>query len=179
MIRRFIKTGINDIIGTSEADTLTTDDQNAVVFGSGGDDMITLGDGADTVLYSFASDDEEWYGFDGSDTITDFTPGEDRFVLVDSDGSAISLSDLISAMQYAEAEGFSLKAILDADESHMIGFTLQMPNGGDGENTVSFKWDAESYVPVTSQISDEDIWAFFGKDGLDVIALADISTEFA
>jgi hypothetical protein len=78
-----------------------------------------------------------------------------------------------------KAEGFSLKAILDADESHMTGFTLRMPDGGDGENTVTFTWDAESYVPVTSQISDEDIWAYFGKDGLDVIALADIPTEFA
>lgn len=66
---------IEDLIGTDHADILIGSDKDNMLAGGGGADTLTGGAGADVFVLRGPED--------GGDTITDFTPGEDRIALAD------------------------------------------------------------------------------------------------
>ena len=90
-------------------DTISTGGGNDVVIGGYGNDTITLGGGTDTVVYRFASTSGTSYrGDDGGDIISSFKVGTDKLVFVDTDSSAVSLSNFITQ---TKAGAVSLKMI--------------------------------------------------------------------
>jgi hypothetical protein len=86
--------GVN-IAGSSEANTITGTANADVITAGAGDDIILGGAGNDTITGGDGADQFRFDANDGSDTVLDFTNGEDLIMLLDgaaSNGTAVAFA---------------------------------------------------------------------------------------
>ena len=89
------------IFGFNSADTLTGGSGDDLLVGGYGADTIDLSaGGTDTVVYRINSSDTDGLikAEDGGDTVMEFTPGEDKLVILDVNGSPTTLTDLFDSL---------------------------------------------------------------------------------
>ena len=89
------------IFGFNSADTLTGGSGDDLLVGGYGADTIDLSvGGTDTVVYRINSSDDDGLikAEDGGDTVMEFTPGEDKLVILDVNGSPTTLTDLFDSL---------------------------------------------------------------------------------
>ncbi len=100
------------IDGGNRADTIIASAHGDVIVGGYGSDDITLGDGADTIIYRFDSaalfrSASGWGAPDGADTIHNFKRGEDKLVLVDISGEIVDLADFLAQVNQRSADDYT------------------------------------------------------------------------
>ena len=98
------------IFGFNSADTLTGGSGDDLLVGGYGEDTIDLSAGGiDTVVYRINSSDAISLvkAEDGGDTVIEFTPGEDKLVILDINGSPTTLTDLFDSLTGAFQLGIS------------------------------------------------------------------------
>ena len=98
------------IFGFNSADTLTGGLGNDLLVGGYGADTIDLSaGGTDTVVYRINSSDTDGLvkAEDGGDTVIEFTPGEDKLVILDINASPTTLTDLFDSLTGAFQLGIS------------------------------------------------------------------------
>ena len=89
------------IFGFNSGDTLTGGSGDDLLVGGYGEDTIDLSaGGTDTVVYRINSSDTDGLikAEDGGDTVMEFTPGEDKLVILDINGSPTTLTDLFDSL---------------------------------------------------------------------------------
>ena len=89
------------IFGFNSGDTLTGGSGDDLLVGGYGADTIDLSaGGTDTVVYRINSSDGDGLvkAEDGADTVMEFTPGEDKLVILDVNGSLTTLADLFDSL---------------------------------------------------------------------------------
>ena len=127
--------GRTDVLGSAAADTIdrSSDTDNFAIFGGNSGDTITGGSGddlivggfgkdiidlsaggADTVIVRVDSNDDSvdppvMQAYDGGDDITDFTPGDDKLVIADTESTTVDLANFFSLTG-------SLQLSLDGDD---------------------------------------------------------------
>ena len=79
------------VIGSDEADTLTSGDEGGVFFGNAGDDLMTGGDGADQLTGNLGDDTLEG---EGGDDVIDGGDGVDEAVFVDGTAATPAVSQV-------------------------------------------------------------------------------------
>ena len=191
-------TGIDTLTGTAGADHIAGGDGadeiiggggNDHIFGGDGDDVITLSDASgsvETVYYRFSSlGSFPWGGgAEGYETIHNFRRGEDRLVLIDTDGTPIDRATFISNDNRG-FDGGRLTATHIYDETDME--TLQglriTFNDGTGFQVNFHSDDYEVHdTPVDNLADNTMIPSYFNietdDDNLQVISTADLPTIF-
>ena len=122
------------ITGTTGDDaTITSGGGNDHIFGDAGADTITLSSASgsvETVYYRFASSDSgDFVATDGFDTIKGFRRGEDKLVLIDTDGTTITLTDFLSDTNREKGGNLFVVPLLDsADGNTLIGVRIDFGN---------------------------------------------------
>ena len=89
------------ILGGNQADTLIGGSGDDLLVGGYGEDTIDLSAGGiDTVVYRINSSDANSLvkAEDGQDTVMEFTPGEDKLVILDVNGSPVTLAGFFTAL---------------------------------------------------------------------------------
>ena len=151
---------------TSGADTLTGTTADEYINGGAGLDTITSGGGADhivggasndeitlssavgsveTVYYRFSSstDGGNFVATDGTDTIKDFRRGEDKLVLIDTDGTLITLTDFLSDANRESGGNVFVVPLLDsATGTTLIGVQIDFGN----TNALRIEYATDSQV---------------------------------
>ena len=146
--------GGNDIIFTGAGnDGITTHGDGAShLIGGTGNDTITLSQAAghvDTIYYRFSAGTGAWVGSDGVDALTDFRRGEDRLILIDTDGTPLSLTDFLSNNNRGSAGGqLTVKAILH--NGYITGVNIQFGSNFDS-NKVAVYYHASNHVRFFDQ----------------------------
>ena len=149
-------TGIDMLTGTAGADHITGGDGadeiasgggNDHIFGDAGNDEITLStdaDNAETVYYRFASSDSgDFAATDGTDTIKGFRRGEDKLVLIDTDGTLITLNDFLSDTHREQGGNLFVVPLLDsATGTILIGVQIDFGN----TNALRIEYATDSQV---------------------------------
>ena len=79
------------VIGSDEADTLTSGDEGGVFFGNAGDDLMTGGDGADQLTGNLGDDTLEG---GGGDDVIDGGDGVDEALFVDGTAATAAVPKL-------------------------------------------------------------------------------------
>ena len=124
-------------------DKLTGNGGANVINGRGGDDKISGGDGDDTLIGGSGNDiltggnDNDTFMISGRDTITDFTPADDK---LDFGGGSRSV--------------LSLNYMVDVDDDLVITFgshqvTLETITGIDNLTAANFIFNPDGYVKLT------------------------------
>ena len=91
----------NPATGPRDGDTLTGGSGDDLLVGGYGVDTIDLSAGGiDTVVYRINSSDTDGRlkAEDGTDTVIEFTPGEDKLVILDVNGSPTTLASLFDSL---------------------------------------------------------------------------------
>ena len=135
--------GNETIRGTSKDDTLIGGSGNDSIYGLGGDDYIEGGRGDDT-LSGGLGEDTFFHFYDGDDTITDFTPGEDRFVLkgvnaadyklhydAETGNSTLSYNGYTITFENAEVTAADIDLVTTGDD-----MWSDEVSGGEGNDTI-------------------------------------------
>ena len=149
-------TGIDMLTGTAGADHITGGDGadeiasgggNDHIFGDAGNDEITLSTDADnveTIYYRFASSDSgDFAATDGTDTIKGFRRGEDKLVLIDTDGTLITLNDFLSDTHREQGGNLFVVPLLDsATGTILIGVQIDFGN----TNALRIEYATDSQV---------------------------------
>ena len=89
------------IFGFNSSDTLTGGSgDDLLVGGYGTDDIDLSAGGTDTVVYRINSSDGEGFvkAEDGTEVVREFTPGEDKLVILDVNGSPTTLAGLFDSL---------------------------------------------------------------------------------
>ncbi|MEG9862798.1 MAG: VCBS domain-containing protein [Parvularculales bacterium] len=142
-------------LGSEGDDTITVTDGSGgwVIHAKGGDDEVRFGDGADEFVYVFShirdisNPDADVVRFnDGSDTIRNFTLGEDRLCFVD---------DHVDPANTVTTE---------ANVAHLLRH-LREPSSG-----AELTYDGSAYTGITFDLVDETLTVEFSS-GLDADAL--------
>ena len=105
------------IFGFNGKDTLTGGSGDDLLVGGYGEDVIDLSAGGiDTVVYRINNSDDTslFKAEDGRETIMEFTPGEDKLVILDVNDSPVTLAGLFDGLKTSR---FQLGSDGDADES--------------------------------------------------------------
>ena len=181
--------GADHIAGGDGADEITSGGGNDHIFGGDGDDTITLSTDADnveTVYYRFSSQGSfPWGGgAEGYDIIHNFRRGEDRLVLIDTDGTPIDRATFISNDNRG-FDGGRLTATHIYDQTDMEtlqGLRISF-NDGTGLQVNFHSDDYEVHdTPVDNLADNTMIPSYFNiktdDDNLQVISTADIPTIF-
>ena len=163
------------IFGFNSKDCLTGGSGDDLLVGGYGEDIIDLrSGGTDTVVYRINSSDIRAAGLvkaeDGSDDVRGFTPGEDKLVILDVNGSPTTLAGLFDSLT---KDAFQLHRLgdtdgdrnlssseLDAGARYLIQITFQVGgpedggSGRDGGRTLEIYFDR-----VTSEaLNDRAVW---------------------
>ena len=167
--------GAEYINGDAGGDTITSGGGADHILGGAGTDGITLSSAAgsvETIYYRFSSAGTgAWVGSDGVDTITNFRFGEDRLVLIDTNGVPIDLATFTNANNLNTAGGrVQIKPIVDTSLTTSTGNTRY----GDsldgveiifGSNKIRIEYET-STRPLTYDQADGDYTSqaetFFG-----------------
>ena len=181
--------GADHIAGGDGADEITSGGGNDHIFGGDGDDTITLSDASgsvETVYYRFSSlGSFPWGGgAEGYEIIHNFRRGEDRLVLIDTDGTPIDRATFISNDNRG-FDGGRLTATHIYDETDMEtleGLRITF-NDGTGFQVNFHSDDYEVHdTPVANLADNTMIPSYFNietdDDNLQVISTADIPTIF-
>ena len=181
--------GADHIAGGDGADKITSGGGNDHIFGGDGDDVITLSDASgsvETVYYRFSSlGSFPWGGgAEGYETIHNFRRGEDRLVLIDTDGTPIDRDTFISNDNRG-FDGGRLTATHIYDETDMEtleGLRITF-NDGTGFQVNFHSDDYEVHdTPVDNLADNTMIPSYFNiktdDDNLQVISEADLPTIF-
>ena len=105
------------IFGFNSGDTLTGGSGDDLLVGGYGEDTIDLSaGGADTVVYRTNSSDADGRvkAEDGGGTVMEFTPGEDKLLILDVNGSPATLADFFDGLTQ---DAFQLRVLGDTDRS--------------------------------------------------------------
>ena len=177
--------GADHIAGGDGADKITSGGGNDHIFGGDGDDVITLSDASgsvETVYYRFSSQGSfPWGGgAEGYDIIHNFRRGEDRLVLIDTDGTPIDRDTFISNDNRG-FDGGRLTATHIYDQTDMEtlqGLRISF-NDGTGLQVNFHSDDYEVHdTPVANLPDNTMIPSYFNietdDDNLQVISTADI-----
>ena len=108
------------IFGFNSRDTLTGGSGDDLLVGGYGLDIIDLSaGGTDTVVYRINSSDGDGLvkGEDGEDRVFGFTPGEDKLVILDVNGSPTTLAGLFDSLTN---DAFQLRIDGDDDGDHNL-----------------------------------------------------------
>ena len=141
-------TAAEHITGTTGDDaTITSGGGNDHIFGDAGNDEITLSSAtgsAETVYYRFASSDSgDFAATDGTDTIKGFRRGEDKLVLIDTDGTLITLNDFLSDTHREQGGNLFVVPLLDsATGTILIGVQIDFGN----TNALRIEYATDSQV---------------------------------
>ena len=83
----------------------------------------------ETIYYRFTSSSSGSFATDdGFDTITNFRRGEDKIVLIDTDSSVITLTDLLSDTNRGQGGNVIVKALFSADDTTLTGVQIGFGN---------------------------------------------------
>ena len=137
------------IFGFNSRDTLTGGSGDDLLVGGYGRDRIDLSTGGtDTVVYRINSSDARGRvkAEDGFDRVIEFTPGEDKLVILDVNGSPTTLAGLFDSLT---KDAFQLDTI---DGRFFISIRFQAHGTADGAISVSAGSSLEIYFDrVTSE----------------------------
>ena len=137
------------IFGFNSGDTLTGGSGDDLLVGGYGEDTIDLSmGGTDTVVYRINSSDGDGLvkAEDGADTVMEFTPGEDKLVILDVNGSPTTLTDLFDSLSGnfqlgyrgdTDGDGYLSSSELDAGARAFMDIDFEAdgtPDGGSGGN---------------------------------------------
>ena len=189
--------GRTDVFGTNSGDTslgdASTSDNQAIfgfnygdsLTGGSGDDLLVGGygiddidlsaGGADTVVYRINSSDGNGLvkAEDGGDTVMEFTPGEDKLVILDVNGSPTTLADLFDSLT---KDAFRLRFFedtngdrnlssseLDAGARYLIQIVFDVSGTDDGGPTSGRNGSGHRLIilfdRVTSEaLNDRAVW---------------------
>ena len=168
------------IFGFNAGDTLTGGTGDDLLVGGYGADMIDLGlgvrgtnTGADTVVYRINSSDGDGLvkAEDGGDTVIEFTPGEDKLVILDVNGTPTTLTDFFDALTKDafqlgingddDSDGNLDSSELDAGARAFIAIVFQAGGTVDGEaasnaagGTLTINFDRVT----TEALNDMTVW---------------------
>ena len=139
--------GADHIAGGDGADEITSGGGNDHIFGDAGNDTISLSTDADnveTIYYRFASSDSgDFAATDGTDTIKGFRRGEDKLVLIDTDGTLITLNDFLSDTHREQGGNLFVVPLLDsATGTILIGVQIDFGN----TNALRIEYATDSQV---------------------------------
>ena len=140
-------TGADHIAGGDGNDEIASGGGNDHIFGDAGNDEITLSTDADnveTIYYRFASSDSgDFAATDGTDTIKGFRRGEDKLVLIDTDGTLITLNDFLSDTHREQGGNLFVVPLLDsATGTILIGVQIDFGN----TNALRIEYATDSQV---------------------------------
>ena len=129
------------IFGFNAADTLTGGSGDDLLVGGYGADMIDLSAGGiDTVVYRINSNDEDGVvrADDGSDVVMEFTPGEDKLVILDVNESPVTLATLFDSLPggnfqlgiSGDTDGDFVLSSSELDAGARAFLNISLPAGG-------------------------------------------------
>ena len=135
------------IFGFNSSDTLIGGSGDDLLVGGYGEDTVDLSAGGiDTVIYRINSSDGDGLikAEDGGETIMEFTPGEDKLVILDINGSPTTLTDFFDGLTNGafrvgtvgddDRSGDLDSAELDAGARFSLVITLQSGGTADGRS---------------------------------------------
>ena len=164
------------IFGFNSSDTLTGGSGDDLLVGGYGEDTIDLSaGGADTVVYRINSSDGNGLvkAEDGGDTVMEFTPGEDKLVILDVNGSPTTLAGLFDSLT---KDAFRLRFFgdtngdrnlssseLDAGARYLIQIVFDVSGTDDGGPTSGRNGSGHRLIilfdRVTSEaLNDRAVW---------------------
>ena len=129
------------IFGFNAGDTLTGGSGDDLLVGGYGADMIDLSaGGTDTVVYRINSNDEngDVRADDGSDVVMEFTPGEDKLVILDVNESPMTLATLFDSLPggnfqlgiKGDTDGDFVLSSSELDAGARAFLNISLPAGG-------------------------------------------------
>ena len=134
------------IYGNDGVDIITSGGGNDHIVGGVGNDDITLSATAgsvETIYYRFSSAGTgAWAGSDGSDTINNFRRGEDRLILLDTDGTPIDLTTFLSADNLAGKGGDVEIEPIDPN-NHIEGVKIEF-----ADHTLTINYHADTHEEI-------------------------------
>ena len=162
------------IFGFNYGDTLTGGSGDDLLVGGYGEDTIDLSmGGTDTVVYRINSSDSDGLvkAEDGRDTVIEFSPGEDKLVILDVNGSLTTFTDFFDSLT---KDAFRLDYRGDTDGDFVLSsseldagarfFLFINFDAGGTDDGVSTSNDAENLLRinfdrVTSEaLNDITVW---------------------
>ena len=167
--------GADHIAGGDGADEITSGGGNDHIFGDAGNDTISLSTDADnveTIYYRFASSDSgDFAATDGTDTIKGFRRGEDKLVLIDTDGTLITLNDFLSDTHREQGGNLFVVPLLDsATGTILIGVQIDFGN----TNALRIEYATDSQVADVRDTSG-GLWQtagdpYVGTNGANIVS---------
>ena len=170
--------GINNLIGTDQADALHGNGRANTLHGGDGNDLISGGDGADTLYGGRGNDrlvgvggEDNLYGGAGEDTYTpEVGGGTDTIHDMAGDtmtlqffGLAYKSADFLEASDKINRDGNNLVITIDKDSTDSITDKITIidaydndPNTGTGNSafTINIEYGYGTFTPVTTS----DFW---------------------
>ena len=186
-------TSSDEIIqGGNKGDVISTGGGDDIIIGGYGRDRITLDDGAETIVYRFASpvaSDDKWTAVDGADTVRNFKRGVDKLVFVDVGETPVDLARFIALANALHGETrleVELELIDNGNVLRGVKFKFS-GNGfddGPGSDDSSGKWlriyfeETVTLFNPDGSITEEGI-KLVGENGAGFNADTHLLTDFA
>ena len=159
------------IFGFNSDDTLTGGSGDDLLVGGYGADTIDLtAGGTDTVVYRINSSDSGGFvkAEDGGDTVIEFTPGEDKLVILDVNGSPTTLAGLFDSLTGTFRLGISgdtdgdfvlSSSELDAGARTFMDIVFEANGDGDPASAEAERTFKINFDRVTSEaLEDMTVW---------------------
>ena len=156
------------IFGFNYGDSLTGGSGDDLLVGGYGADRIDLSaGGTDTVVYRINSSDTDGFvkAEDGTDTVFEFTPGEDKLVILDVNGSPTTLAGLFDSLTKdafrlringdADNNGDLSSSELDAGARYLIQIVFDVSGTDDGGPTSGRNGSGHRLIIVFDRVTSE------------------------